>query len=49
MEKEKTGCKKCKSRSELKTSEIVMFVLGLYMCFAGIYGTIQLIKNFILN
>ena len=47
MEKEKK-CTTCK-KEKLDIKEWGFIVLGFYMCFAGIYGTIQLIKNYILN
>jgi hypothetical protein len=52
MKKENTKTKKCKSCTKVdKTSlklnpkHILLTLLGFYMLFSMIYGTIQLIKN----
>ncbi len=44
--KEEKNCKSCK-KDKLSIKEKFLVVLGLYMFAASIYGTIQLIKNFL--
>lgn len=41
---EKKECTSCKNKG-LKTQHWAMIILGMYMLFASIYGTVQLIRN----
>ncbi len=44
---EKSGCKSCKKKG-LSNTDWLMIILSSYILFSSIYGTIKLIKEFML-
>lgn len=44
---ETQGCKKCNQTKGIPTKQIVSIILGTYVLFAAIYGTIELVNKLI--